>query len=472
MNKKLLSGLSIAFATIVVATSAVFVNISANASSVTKEREIVVADFESFDHQYNISDMYANFSVEGYITQSKADDPNNIDGRSLEVYSEGTVAEFWAAYDRTSGYPAAFSYDVMTNTIYGGNFGFNWKYLAGLSIEINNVNDYALQVSMFMNSENDYPYNYGTMRVEAHSKATLTSNVNRYFMQNEYDDTFRYIVILVDYDRQVYEEADLEGLRRQGYIKEGDLYMPPMKVYFDNLTMKVNENDLFDKNRAVIVNKKFESATEILNFNQSSDLDYIRETGNSYVKEADNDWLTKSYEKGTGSAVYYNANEKYVYEGNVGSLEWRVNPTHQNTFHSSAHAYMHTTCTAPLTGFTVVGEYLNYLNFSKIKDGKVKICVDIYNACGYDKEVAFGIHDYSGVAKEVKEGFPYFAGTIAMKDTWTRLPAGKWTTLEITDFSHLDLSQGIARLRLNTSILDVTEPVSFYVNNLRFVYED
>ncbi len=475
MKKKWLGATALSLAAVTLAAGLGVFNAQTNAAEAPKERTVAIADFELFDHIFNISDSYGNVTVEGYITQSKADDPNNIDGRSLEVYSEGTVAEFWAAYHRWSGFPAAFSYDVMTSTITEGDYGFNWKHLAGLSIDVNNVNPFALQVSMFMMSENGFPYNYGTMKVEAESKATLTTPVNRYFMQHEFNDTVRYIVVLVDYDTQVYSEADLEGLRREGFIEEGDLYMPPMKVYFDNLKAQVNENDIFDKNGAVIVNKKFESASEILNFNQSADLQFVRETGHNYVKEADNEWNTRNWWFGTGSALYYNTNEKYVHEGNVGSLEWRINPTTQGKFTESGFFYNPLQSCAfgdLMTGFTVVGEYLNYFNFSKLKEGNVKICVDVYNACGYDKEVAFGIHDYGGVSNEEKYEFPYSYGTRGMTDVWQRLPAGEWTTLEITDFSHLDLSQGIARLRLNTSLLDVTRPVKFYVNNLRIEYAE
>ena len=122
------------------------------------------------------------------------------------------------------------------------------------------------------------------------------------------------------------------------------------------------------------------------------------------------------------------------------------------------------------TGITVCSDYLNAYNFASLKNGKAKITVDIYNAGSYAKEVAFGIHDLSGVGQEVKHDFPYSYGELASTDRWTRLEPNKWYTLELTDFSHLDLSQGLARLRLFTSFLDVAEPMSFYVNNLRITY--
>lgn len=55
-----------------------------------------------------------------------------------------------------------------------------------------------------------------------------------------------------------------------------------------------------------------------------------------------------------------------------------------------------------LTGLTLEGAYLDCLNFARVKDGNVKIRLDIYNGAPYDKEIFFGIHDMRGVATEVK----------------------------------------------------------------------
>jgi hypothetical protein len=80
------------------------------------------------------------------------------------------------------------------------------------------------------------------------------------------------------------------------------------------------------------------------------------------------------------------------------------------------------------------------------------------------------MHDKSGIAKEITtQVYPYSYGTSNMTDVWYKLKPKAWTTLEITDFSKLDFSQGFSRLRLSTTLIDINEQNSFYVNNLRIV---
>ena len=123
-----------------------------------------------------------------------------------------------------------------------------------------------------------------------------------------------------------------------------------------------------------------------------------------------------------------------------------------------------------LTGITVCGDYLNYINLAYLKDKNAKITVDVFNAGDFDKEVAFGIHDNSGISKKVQTDYPYDYGALYSTDKWYKLKKGEWTTLELDDFSMLDVSNGLARLQLVTSLLDVSEELSFYVNNLRIDY--
>lgn len=424
------------------------------------ERKVVLADYDTFDDVFNTFDVMSNLSFIGYYTQT-TDESKVLSGSgSLEMFIEGTLAENWSGWAQDGGYPAFLYYVLANNTKNDGNFGFDWKYLSGLSVDIYNPNDFEIRVSMFMMTRDRYPYNHGYTVVPAGGKVTLNSHVSRYFMQNDIGmKKVTAVTFTIDYDRTV--------------LDDGYMYFPEAYVYMDNLTATVNENPLTDENGATIINKQYAQKEEILNFDSSSDLQYMNSFGGDYVKEEDNLWATRDWWESYGSSIYYNTNEKYIHEGNVGSLEWRLNPTFQSQWTASNWTFLTDRSylyPSTYTGITVCSDYLNAYNFASLKNGKAKITVDIYNAGSYAKEVAFGIHDLSGVGQEVKHDFPYSYGELASTDRWTRLEPNKWYTLELTDFSHLDLSQGLARLRLFTSFLDVAEPMSFYVNNLRITY--
>ena len=427
-------------------------------------RREVLADFEAFDDIYNMMTNYSNISFSGSYTLSTLSDRKEkvkpIDGNSsFEWRIDGALGENWLGYDKTSGTPARIFYNIFDNTKNDGNWGFDWKYLCGTSVDIYNDNDFEIRVSMYNLFYGGFPYNYGSITVPAKSTKTLHVNVNRYFMQKENTRELSVFSFGVDYDKQV--------------LSDGTLYFPQAYVYFDNLTAEILEEDVYDQNGNAIIEKQFSSANEILNFSDEGDLTFMREIGHQYAKESDNVWFTEAWHEGTGSSFHYNTDKSFVAEGNVGSLEWRINPTFQTKFNSEAYRYLtDKNYMEPnaLTGITVCGDYLNYINLAYLKDKNAKITVDVFNAGDFDKEVAFGIHDNSGISKKVQTDYPYDYGALYSTDKWYKLKKGEWTTLELDDFSMLDVSNGLARLQLVTSLLDVSEELSFYVNNLRIDY--
>lgn len=425
------------------------------------EKTYVLADYETFDDMYDTYDATTWMTFEGSYNRTTNSDEVISGNGSLKLHIEKFITSNWNAYEEDTGLMAGFSYNVFSTVKNGGNWGFDFKNLSKIAIDVYNPNDFDVRLSMFTLSNLDYPRNYGTATVAAGQTRTVYANVNRYFMQNEVTDRVSYIMFTVNYDKVLKEN--------------GELYYPVADLYFDNITATVDNAKLTSEDGETFIDKKLSSSTEILNFEDAGDIRYVLETGGNYVKELDNQWVTKSNHVGTGSAYYYNTDSAFTKGDRQGSLEWRVTPVLQKKYTGIAYGYnvkQNYTYNDLLTGITVVSDYLNYYNFADLQDGKKKICVDVYNAAPYDKEVFFGIHDKTGVAMEVKKESPYLYGADGMCDKLYRLPAGEWTTLELTDFSHLDLSAGLARLRLMTSLMDVYEEISLYVNDLRIEYLD
>ena len=283
-------------------------------------RKVVLADYENYDDIFNTSPNLSVTTFEGHYTLSSLSDREQkatpLSGNdSLELYITGTVGEHYGGYAYDAGTPARFYYDVRNNTKNGGNWGFDWKYLCGASVDVYNDNDFDIRVCMFNVLYDWFPCNYGSVTVSAGEKKTLHVNVNRYFMQKENKRDIVFFSVAVDYDRQV--------------LSDGSLYYPEAYVYFDNLTAEIDENSVYDAYGNPIIDKSFASQSEILNFDEESDLRFMRELGSVYAKESDNEWGTRNWHEGTGSSYYYNKDEKYIHAGNCGSLEWRINPTFQ-----------------------------------------------------------------------------------------------------------------------------------------------
>lgn len=424
-------------------------------------RQVVLEDFETDDYMFYVNKEETQISYEGGFIANKAASEHLTDGRSLEIAIRKYVSESWAGYAEDTGLCAITDFDVFSTPKNNGNWGFEWKYLTELSLDAYNPNEFPVRISIYNLTRNGFPINFGTTTLESGETAKVTANVNRYYMQNEFNDKISHILVAINYDKVVKDN--------------GELYYPEAKVYLDNLVATVNENDVKKKDGSFAIDKKFASDNEILNFDDAGDLSYVRETGGNYVKDADNEWITTYWYCGTGSSYYYNSDPKYVYDGNKGSAEWRVTPVLQVNMTGSNYDWntrFSFDDSHRLTGLTLEGAYLDYLNFARVKGDNVKIRLDIYNGAPYDKEIFFGIHDTRGVATEVKTEFPFMYGTSAMTDKCYRLKAGEWNTVEIDDFSHLDLAEGLARLRVMTTLADVTEEFSFYLNNLRFVEGD
>lgn len=100
------------------------------------ERKVVLADYDTFDDVFNTFDVMSNLSFIGYYTQT-TDESKVLSGSgSLEMFIEGTLAENWSGWAQDGGYPAFLYYVLANNTKNDGNFGFDWKYLSGLSVDI------------------------------------------------------------------------------------------------------------------------------------------------------------------------------------------------------------------------------------------------------------------------------------------------------------------------------------------------
>ena len=427
-------------------------------SSPKEERAVVLENFETDDYVFYVNREETQLSYEGGFIASENAKEYLPDGRALEIDIRKFISESWAGYAEDTGLCAITTFDMHSAPKNNGDWGFEWKYLSQLSVDAYNPNEFPVRISIYNLTRNGYPINFGTATLEAGEAGSVVANVNRYYMQNEFADKISYVLVAVNYDKTV--------------KANGDLYYPEAKIYLDNLTAKVNENPVTAENGAAIIGKTFASENEILNFDDAGDINYIRETGGNYVKDADNEWSTRYWYCGTGSSYYYNSNPRYVYSGNKGSVEWRITPVLQPNMVTVAYDWntrFSYTDGERLTGLTLEGDYLNYLNFARLQGGNVKIRMDVYNAASYDKDVFFGIHDTRGVATEIKTEFPYMYGNKGMTDNCFRLKAGEWNTVEISDFSHLDLSQGLARLRIMTTLSDVDEEISIYLNNLRFV---
>lgn len=432
---------------------------SDSTSQQKEEYSVTLADFESYDDILNLRETIQYYSFIGSFGLTNDKEKVITGNGSMEMYIEGTINDDFYFYKMDTGCPAFIHYDLWSNTKNKGNWGFEWKYLSELSIDVYNPNDFPLDVTMFTVSRDYFPQLQGGTVVAPKETKTLKVNVNRYFMQNELTRKISFLSLSVDYDKTI--------------LDNGDLYYKPAYVYFDNLQAKVNENVLTDSKGRTQIYKKFANEEEILNFSDPNDIEYVYEVASSYATEKENKWASYGLYTGIGSSVYYNKNPKFVKEGNEGSLEWRLLPTDNAKFFESNYQYVtayNFTYTAKMTGITVCADFLDYYNFTRLKTGDYKIVVDVYNDFDYAKEVAFGMHDKSGIAKEITtQVYPYSYGTSNMTDVWYKLKPKAWTTLEITDFSKLDFSQGFSRLRLSTTLIDINEQNSFYVNNLRIV---
>ena len=415
-----------------------------------------IADFDAFNDIYNVVDIVSNYSYEGYATQSTKEQAITGEG-SLQWHITGTLIDQFYLYSKNAGNSPMLYYSLWYNTKNDGNWGFKWEEVTNVLADVRNDNDFEIKISMFYLTKNYFPIGNTTETIAPGETKTVDLSMNRYFMQNEFIKTISYLCIKCDYAKQV---AD-----------NGDLYYPVADVFIDNIQAKVNKNPVVNAQGVVDINKQF-AKNEILSFNDASDLDYLFVTASNYVKDSDDEWGTRLYRAGLGSSLKYNTNKNYVKDGNTGSLCWTVSPIYINDWGQSNYQYFapkNHTYQNTWTGFTLCQDFLDYYNFSKVMNGQAKIQVDVYNAGEYDKEVAFGMHDKNEVGKGEKFDYPFGYGEIAPTDTWYKLKAGEWTTLEITDFSQIDFSAGLGRLRLFTSIIDVSETINFYVNNLRIV---
>ncbi len=470
--KKTVKIASLALAGIIGATTVGFVARETASASPVEPRRVVLADFETFTDVQSITPVgNSQYIPLGTYNWTQPGDTNAIDGRSLRLYTEGSLSESWAGYAKDTGGGILLDYLLSHNF---KDYGFEWIYMTRIGAQVRNANDFEVRTRIFIYI-NNRPVSFGVVSIPANTTKDVYVNTNRFLYQTELaGELFTDLCFFFDYDKKVLTEEDIAERELDPMTKPGDLYYDAAEIYVDNIYADVDENSIYDEDGKVIIDKKFESAEEILNFNQSADLRYVYETGANYTTEIQNEWNTTGYEAGTGSGLYYNTNDKYIHENNVGSLEWRLTPIMHKKYMDANYQYwgiFNYMNDHSMTGFTVAPAYLNTLNFSNLQNGKAKILVDVYNDCGFDKEVCFGIHDKSGIAMGPQYEWPYDYGKITYTDVWTKLPAGQWTTLELTDFSKIDLSKGLSRLRLCTSLQDVTEQVSFYVNNLRIVYE-
>ena len=415
-----------------------------------------IADFETFEDIYNVQDVVSNYSFEGYQTKSSKEEAITGEG-SLKWHITGGLTDTFYTYFRDGGSSPMLYYSLWYNTKNEGVWGFEWTQVTDIYADVRNDNEFDIQISMFYFTKTYFPVGYVTETISPGQTKTIDFKLCRYYMQNELNKTITHLCITCDYDKKV--------------LENGQLYYPEADVFIDNIRATVDKTPLYNSDGSIDIGKKF-AEKEILSFNDVSDLDYLVVLGSNYANESANEWATYIWFEGVGSSLGYNTNKNYIKEGNIGSLRWTVNPVYIASWSQSNYKYFaeyNYTYSTTWTGFTLCQDFLDYYNFIEIIEGRAKIAVDVYNACGYDKEVAFGMHDRASIGLEEKKDYPHGYNEAAPTDKWYKLKAGEWTTLEITDFSRIDFSEGVGRLRLFTSFIDVFAPMSFYVNNLRIV---
>ena len=125
-----------------------------------------------------------------------------------------------------------------------------------------------------------------------------------------------------------------------------------------------------------------------------------------------------------------------------------------------------------LGGIEIVG-VTDKINFLPLQTKNYKLAVDVYNDFSFDKEVFFGMDDNVNKFNYVTENeYPYEIGCKFPLYNMYKLKAKTWTTIYFDRAEHLDLSQGVARIKFASSKLDINRSGSFYLNNLRLVKEE
>ena len=231
---------------------------------------------EIIDDVYNFRTAVSNYNTIGYYTQSAKDDPNNIDGRSLDFYIEGTASANWVSYTNYAGFPAFLYFDLWSNTKLI-NTDFNVNNMTSYSFDIYNPNDFAIDVVAFNLSRTYFPFNNGAIKVYPKQKSALQVLVNKYFMQNELLQKLSYISICVDYDKTVNES--------------GELYWEPCHLYLDNFKCTIDKTSIRDSSGFVNIPKTFKDESEILSFSEPTDLNYVYTAGNNYAKLVVDDYI-------------------------------------------------------------------------------------------------------------------------------------------------------------------------------------
>ena len=156
---------------------------SDSTSQQKEEYSVTLADFESYDDILNLRETIQFYSFIGSFGLTNDKEKVITGNGSMEMYIEGTINDDFHFYKMDTGCPAFIHYDLWSNTKNKGNWGFEWKYLSELSIDVYNPNDFPLDVTMFTVSRDYFPQLQGGTVVAPKETKTLKVNVNRYFMQ-------------------------------------------------------------------------------------------------------------------------------------------------------------------------------------------------------------------------------------------------------------------------------------------------
>lgn len=411
----------------------------------TGEYATAVANFEEYDDVYNILMSWYNTGTIGRWEINKDSRYVSEGTGSAKWTMDASVAEVWQQTRMDCAQPMVAHYYLA------GNLSVDMTDMSKvrcISVDCYNANDFEVTFGGCIFTEETFTYASSSVTVKPGRWATLKIRLNP-FIAGKYFTAVRRITFTVDYDHKVME-------KNSEVAKKGQLYYPQAVVYIDNMYAVKDD-------APVQTNKNFADEKEILYFNDLSDVKYV----NPYLCNGENDWLERNIRFAQGVSASFTSNPCYT-NGKKGALEVRFDPWH------SVRRDWKTNYTYDqmLGGIEIVG-VTDKINFLPLQTKNYKLAVDVYNDFSFDKEVFFGMDDNVNKFNYVTENeYPYEIGCKFPLYNMYKLKAKTWTTIYFDRAEHLDLSQGVARIKFASSKLDINRSGSFYLNNLRLVKEE
>ncbi len=369
---------------------------------------------------------------------------------SLKWEMEGVTSITWNGESYDTGSPMCANYKICNNTEEEFTDMRNVRYI---SIDCYNANEFEITVGSCIVSyigDTYFSFDDAAITIPPGEWGTLRVSLNRY-------DTERYSLVThipftVNYAFKVAEE-------KTELVDMGELYYPKATVYLDNI-YAVQDNGAEKEEKA------FADENELLSFDTILDMQYA----STYMANGELSWNERNMKIGTGVSAEYNTDPTYT-NGRNGSLMLRIDSMN-NTCNNWIRQYMYDSAYEELWLGVEFKGFLDQVDFLPLATGKARIAIDVYNGFGYDKEVYFGCDDVvNGHNYFHRETEEYASENEMPLSTVYKLEQGKWTTIYFEENEELDLSQGLARIRLATSRTDVFDTGCLYMNNLRLVKE-